>query len=371
MRNPRRVQVGPAVWDVQGDNSYSRVNQYRGKPEYVPPTNMMRWNREWVEGYEYTPSDVVRIGGWTMVCIRPTTEFPAPVRVGSPFYLYDGTIGSRQETNTQWTFGNRYTFGVSGYLTGWRIDTVAGNAYRVFSVINGVVREALTFEATGSGWQEFNLDAAIIMAGTVLDVVAVVSEPDPTPTTWTGNWNYATPNNEGVPVSGQVSHADKAKDSLRFHKIEDDGGNSGADLLALSVGDLINGPGISWSVQNVADMGDWVDITVAPQTQGTPDGLSAFEFETVTATPITVPVDAGYWGTSPYAAQGFEGQTYSTSVFTDDAFGIDLEVQNATVPVDWDVLAYSGDFDTSTPAVAVASTQSGPPWGPGGNPGGK
>ena len=64
------------------------------------------------------------------------------------------------------------------------------------------MRTILTWEATTTGWQRFNIDPIIVATGTVMDLVAVVRYVTEAPITWSGDWNYLTPNNAGTPATG-------------------------------------------------------------------------------------------------------------------------------------------------------------------------
>jgi len=338
----------------------------------------MLWKNEWVAG-EYNQYDVVRDGDWTMVANKTTNDKPAPQPSGEPYYLYTGTIGTNTATAKQIIFGQRITTGVSGgYINGYRVYTVAGNFYSVFVVSNPlgtpVFNLVLQFTATADGWTEFAISPIILPPATVFDIICNVSEPDPTPTTFTGPWNYLTPNNPGTPAAGTIDHANTQTDSFRIHKTDNNSVDRSAELLSLRVGDIIDGVNQRWSIQFFSDQGTYVDFTVAPAQQGAPDGVATFTFETVTATPITYGEDLDFWSSNPNVQGLFiEDGQWSDIVPDESQYGIDILIQNATVSTDWDLLALSGGtggggdwvpyyvFDKATGVTVTAAQNLAPP----------
>jgi hypothetical protein len=93
------------------------------------------------------------------------------------------------------------------------------------------------------------------------------------------------------------------------------------------------------------DVTNYARLTVSPGAVGSPIGVQNFDFNTTTPTPITYGLDAGYWATSPYpTTQGLLGIDTDYGSITPDttAYGTDIEVQNATISPDWDVVAVTG-----------------------------
>ena len=85
---------------------------------------------------------------------------------------------------------------------------------------------------------------------------------------------------------------------------------------------------------------------MAPALTASPEGVTEFTFETVTATPITVMVDTDWWLTSQTPQnQGLaivDGD-YDSIVPNDTVYGTDVTVQAASVSPDWDAVAYGGN----------------------------
>ena len=308
-------------------------------------SGLMNWRGEW-SPVDYTKNDVVRDGAWAMVANKDTADRAAPQPVGSPFYVYTGVIGLNSQSAKQVIAGNRYTIGTDGWITGYRVFVTAGNRYSVFVVLDPlglpVVSELANFTANNDGWVPFNVIPISVETGTQIDLVYRESEPDPTPTTFAGNWNYTTPNNAGAPATGTILHSSKGLSTLAIHKTDNDAADRSVELGALDVGDIISGAGQDWVIQTVSDDGAYFSFSIAPASQGTPTGVQEFTFETVTATPIIHAEDVDYWlGNSSVSGLFIADGDYSDIVADDTAYGTDIEVQEANVSDDWDMIAYS------------------------------
>ena len=303
--------------------------------------NRMEWKGDWVQ-QTYDRNDVVMDWPYTMVANKTTDDRAAPQDQGEPTYIYDGAAPTSPITAKTLLVGNTYTMGVTGKIPACRVYTVAGNFYSVYlkDLSTGQVVTLATFTADVTNWVRIAGPGNIITAGTVFEVALYVQEPDPTPVTFTLSYSYSTPNNAGTPVAGQISHADKATSSLRVHKTDQNGDQS-AQLATMTPGDTIEGVGVRWSISAIVDNGTYIDFTVAPQSQGSPDGVSDFVFETVTATPITVVADADYYQ-GVAAVAPFYSIDGGNRVSSNDAYNVDIEIQQVEISEDWDLVALSG-----------------------------
>ncbi|RLC00162.1 MAG: hypothetical protein DRH90_19040 [Deltaproteobacteria bacterium] len=326
----------------------------------------------YVNGGTYYPQEMVFQDGWLTVANQVTTDYPAPVTVGIPAFVYAGLDPTAQTSVKQIIFGNRYTWGLTGYMGGYRVYTISGNHYTVFSVLDPlgtpIVTQVSDFVSDTTGWVNLATPAALVGVGAVIDLVCVVNEPSPTPTTWNGDWDYETPNNAGVPATGEISHANNQLDQLRVHKNDNGGGDRSVELLALSNGDIVEAGGIRWSIQNNSDAGAYVVLTVAPATQITPDGVTTFTFETVVATPITRMEDVNYWLTNGNGqVQGLyiEDGEYTSIVPNNNAYGTDIYIVEATISDHWDVIGMpsgavsGGSGDSFVPDLFTGAGTSG------------
>ncbi|RLA64284.1 MAG: hypothetical protein DRQ78_06160, partial [Epsilonproteobacteria bacterium] len=306
----------------------------------------MVWKNVWIDG-TYEANDVVRDGSWTMVANTQTTDKPAPTDVGIPRYRYEGTNGI-QNTSTakQIIYGNRYTSDGLYELRGWRIFTEAGRTYDVYVVKDPlgtkIVNMVGSFVAPSGGWSEANITPMFIGAGTVFDITVVERESEPVAYSWTGDWNYDTPNNTGTPNNGEIIHANRDDNFLRINKIDNNAGDRSAELLALGIGDSIDSGSIKWTIQSLSDEGTYVSFEISPITQSS-NGISTFTFNTVVAIPLEYVSEDDYWLTEPNASGLFiaDGK-YDDIVPDNNAYGIDVLFQEMNMSEDWDILSVFG-----------------------------
>jgi hypothetical protein len=321
----------------------------------------MIWGGEYVEGDEYKAYTQVQVDGWLMTSNKSTSDYPAPQPIGEPFYVYDGPeLDAKQETTKSLVFGMRYLNVTSnGYIKGYRIQTIIGNRYTVYSVrnptSNPVIGDIITFDATSDGWQEFNL-SGFLPTGTEFDLVVVAAEPDPTPSTIAYNWDYVIVNSVTPPLSGQVTHATKAKDVISINDLDDVGADRSGTLSALTPGDIISIGDQRWSIQDSKDQGDYWDFYVAPATQWTTVGVQLVTFEIVTPVPVTYHDKLDYWVSDPNVSGliNLVGD-YGDVTVNNTQYGIDIKVQEASISPDWDFAAFtgsaSGGYTPLPPAV--------------------
>jgi len=295
-----------------------------------------------------------------MIANVTTTDRPSPQPSGDPFYLYDGTgMTPAQILAKQVLFGTRYIFAQTGWFSGIRIYTVIGNHYEIYSISDPtgtpIVNKAADFVATIDGWTSIATKSTIVLNGTEVDIIAYVNEPDPTPTVTPLNYNYDTPNNNSAPATGGILHANQTAELMNIHKTDDDAVDRSAFLATLEVGDVIEGLGIRWAIQQIVDNGTYYTFSVSPGTQGTPDGVASFNFETVTATPITYEYEADYnLGNANVRGMYGADTAYGDVVPNNNQYGIDILLQAGTVSTDWDLVANSGGGATgggSSPSV--------------------
>lgn len=322
------------------------IGNIAGNP--IELTDKMVWKNKWVDG-TYQSNDVIRENEWTMVANKTTTDYPAPLPVGDPFYAYQGNNGIEYPINAkQIIFGNRYTSINTNKFLSFRIYTNIGYNYDVYIVEDPqgskIIYPVINFTAENEGWAELNVNPLFILPGTEFDIVAIKDEKEPIVTTWQGNWNYTTPNNASTPNSGQISHANKLTNELRIHKTDNDGIDQSANLLSMSIGDKIKSPDIEWNIQNIIDRGVYISFEILPETQSSLDGVKIFTFETVTPAELKYISDDDYWLSSSIQGKGIfiADGNYNDIVEDDNAYGIDIKVQQLELSPDWEILAYSG-----------------------------
>ena len=311
---------------------------------WIPINDDMHWIYSgFIDGTTYLKNDTLREAGWTMIANKQTTDYPAPEAIGSPFDVYDGTLTPTSVLAKVVIYGNRYTFANDAYLSSYRVDTTIGNDYEIFMVrdpLGAAVQTRLaTFTATITGWTKFTIEPAIVLAGSVFDLIAVTNEPDATPTPVTLSYNYLTPQNPANPATGTISHSRSQSDVMQV-SYTDQNGDQTATISNLSAGDTIEGAGMAWTITaNVPDTG-FATLTVTPAATGAPTGIQDFLFNTTTPTQIEYGFDTDYWLTSTYNAQGLLAidSAYADITPNDTAYGTDVTGQLLTLSEDWDVV---------------------------------
>ena len=326
--------------------------------EDINPHGTSRWQSPYVVGNDYKKDDLVKDGDWTMIANKDTNDRAAPQPLGPEFNIYDGASPTTQNTAKQVVFGNRYTFDQAAYINGYRLYAVAGKTYRIFLVRDPlgtpIIEELALFVATTAGWIAFAIGNLLIGIGAKFDLVAVVYEPDPTPTVFSGDWNYTTPQNPGIPALGDIIHSTKTLGVMSISSTDDAAGDRYAELATLTIGDIIEGAGQRWSIQSITDNTTYFNFGVSPAAQGSPIGIQNFNFETVVATPITYMEDPAYWPTSPFpAVQGLIAidDNYGDITVNTNAYGLDIYVQQVEISDDWDLVAVSSGSGGSSSGV--------------------
>ncbi len=347
---------GSAAWTRNEDGSFTPHLKRKQAQDTGP--RALFWRGDYVGGRCYRVGDVVSDSGWLMTPNKPTCERPAPVPVGSPEWLY-----GQEAPPTEQVLAKRVTFGVQVTVPDtpfqvlrWRAYQQTDVTYSAYTVVDpegeAVVEPLLSWVANADGWADFSLTSRLIRPGVTFGVVVQAHQPSGTPTQFTANWDYTTPNPEGsVPAAGQMAHPTQALGALRVHKTDWDphalsalldpkthwdGGDRSTDLATVSPGDTIQGAGRGWAVLGTTDMGTYVQFDVAPAVQGTP-GVGEFTFTVEEPTPLTIVRDVDYWLPSP-GVVGLYSQDGSGLAVSQDAFGVDLYFQEMAFSGDWDVM---------------------------------
>jgi len=312
------------------------------------PGRVLRWDADYTPNKLVGANTQVYDAGWTRVSNKPTTDRAAIIPNGEAQYVFDGTYTDQAFTAKQVIFGNRYTATKSGYLNGYRIDAIAGNQYSVYTILDplGIKQQtlAVAFTAQESGIFQFGLSPVFVQNGTVFDLVAVVKQPDPAPTTFNGNWDYAVQNNVTSVGSGQWRQDGQDPQKHLVSKTDSDLGDRAAEIAALEIGDTIEGVNSLWSLQALpSDEGTFFTLIMAPAVPGSPSGVSNFVFATTTPVPITVARSVDFWLSNPNV-QGLLGidQNYDDIVPDQTAYGVDILVQDAYDSPDWDTAGVPG-----------------------------
>ena len=316
----------------------------------LPIGGAIRWKNEWnANNTPYDKGDMVQDDGWLMVANTETSERPSPQSVGEPFYAYSGPdLDPQSLTRKSILFGQRYSFTDGGYLNGYRLFTIAGNSYIIYTILNPLttpeIKEIIRFTATQNGWRSFNV-SSLIPSNITVDVLAVVNEPDATPSITNANYNYQKPTNTDPPVAGVINQSSKEPNLLLINVIDNDATDRTALLAGIVSGDIITVGDARWSVQGSGVLtSDYYTFTVAPAVQWSVVGVQEFGFEVVSAVPITYHTspDLNYWNGQPVSGIFSDTGDYATASITQTQYGLDINIQASTTSTEWDFANYSG-----------------------------
>lgn len=323
-------------------------NRSTGEAEWklsVPLFNMV-WKGQW-DGSDYVEGNVVQDEGWAMVANKSTNDSAAPQRIGEQEYVYDGAVPPELKEDTKaLTFGQRYTILDSGFITGYRVYTVTGQSYAVFSVKEPLssdpeINQLLSLTATSTGWTGFNFQG-LVPSNVQFDLVCIAYLQDGAPTETKANYDYRDQKDSKEPDSGQITHADRQSDELRISKFDFSGADRSALLAGLTKGDHIILGSIDWIIESSSDDITSVRFIVAPAVQWSVNGVQSVTFSSVTSQEVKYHEAEDEW-VSNSNIKGIISLTgdYDTADINDNQYGIDLQIQEANISEDWDFMSYS------------------------------
>lgn len=307
---------------------------------------LMYWSGVW-QATDYEANEVVLDDGWLMIANKATTDRAAPHATGPEYNLYNGQLTAQSLLTSQIRFGARFSTADTGvFLNAWRAYLHEGQHYQIYAIFDPLgatpdLQLLADITASTTGWLSVPVGQIVMLPNETLDIIALTDQPDPTPVTWTGNWNYTRPNNDTVPALGDIAHSNKTLSLLRINSIDNDGGDRLAELQALNPGDIIRGAGMAWSIDSSSTLAGVVTFVVTPAQQGTPTGVQEFTFQTVQDTDILYEQDTDYYLTDTQIS-GLFSSGGADVVADNNAYGIDLTIQDASVSPDWDVLSTTG-----------------------------
>lgn len=306
-------------------------------------TEQMRWQGPWQPGREYDAFDVVPDEQWTMIANKQTFDKPAPQPSGDPAFV--SGLGdtpswtSDQDTEKQIIFGQRYSVAESGYVTGFRLWVPVVNSLITYELISvGDPLGTPTFDVvvpefvpTATGWLESTGHLQLVGAGVTFDLIAVVVSHTGE-STFNHDWDYQRSN--GDPATGNIHHQSGGGE-MRIHHFDFGGTDRKTALEALVPGDQVEAGGIDWDITSISLQTDHIRIGVIPTSRAA-NGEQTITFTTFTASAIDyVHITDHYVSNS--AIRGFKSLgAYDDLTLDDDAYGVDIQIQNAVISPDWD-----------------------------------
>lgn len=331
----------------------------------------MQWGGVWVPATQYPPWAVVRDGYWTMIANKTTLDRPAPQATGSPFWLSElGDIPSWSTDTVSTTalyIGQRFTTTDDLWVTGYRIWITSAQSNRTYQL--WLIKKPTTapayeqliapFQASSTGWFPVAVGAVPLVAGSVFDLMLITNVVTGVPSTFNGNWDYSRSN--AVPIAGEANHSTNGN-VITFHHTDNDSGDRQTDLESITVGGTIAAGGVTWDITDIVEDVNTISYSVVPNIINA-DGIYNFVFAWRGAISLDYSYITDYYSGAheDYATvKGyFSSDGYDPSDTLDEnAYGVDIQVQNAEVSDDWDLVAYGGAAGGTGGGVTVSARDS-------------
>ena len=320
--------------------------------------NTMQWFGNWVPGTFYPPWAVVRDADWTMISNKGTDDRPAPQPTGDPTWVSEfgdlPTWSSGSSTVSSIAAGQRYTMTEGLWVTSYRfwVPVVDPNrTYELWSIGNPATNPAYTqviapMKADKIGWETFPAGTIPISPGSVFDLILVTKALTGSPSSFNADWNYVRSN--AVPLTGEITHSTNGN-IMRFNHTDADATDRQTSLESVNIGGTIRSQGITWEILDITQNVNDVSYTVTPTSRIPTEAEYTFIFT------WEGPISLDYVYATDYYDAGHELFGTVKGYFADDgydpgdatnldenAYGVDLEVQEVEASADWDILSYSG-----------------------------
>lgn len=336
----------------------------------VGVSNRMRWNDVWVDG-TYIANDVVRDGNWTMVANTTTTDRPSPQPLGEPEFSIDpNAIFDLAQNSSVLKMVHKYTTTKAGWLEKIQVRTPFWdtNVVSKISFINTTSATTQIFSdpiLNNDAWTTLAINPTPYVAGTQFEIWFEYYNSNNTNNIsggWTSFIGAGTPapsefriDNPSAPTVINIDHTDL--DNVN-RSTELDGVIAGSIFLAAETGDLarsvevivdsINTSNPSYTIYNVSL------ISVGSKGTIRGDRTCTIDIDIPIAKPSKYNVLPNYYSLGSPSNQPSFATVTSELYFngvqqggsppnTTDAYGIDVRFQEASISIDWDLLAFAGD----------------------------
>ena len=305
-------------------------------------------------GETYNKNDTVKDGEWTMIANKDTTDRPAPQPIGLPRYasalgdLPPGFATPVEETANISITGQRYSFTTALYILGWRIWIPVAEPTQFYELwliedptgALGIPQFTQLMSATAfasTNWIEIIQGVSFGRPGDEFDLL-IVSNSDGAPTTDSGPWNYRAIN--PAPAAGEITHNNNNV-TMRINYVDDNATSHITYLQAMTPGDKVDFGGLTWTITAVVINASDVQLTVTPAVR-VPESLYTVSFAQLEPEFCPSVNITDHYVSNPNI-QGLHGlDSLDNLVLDQDAYGVDLLVQDANISDDWDLVAFNG-----------------------------
>ena len=339
--------------------------------EHLNSGRFNSWQGEWYpggpSGQGYQKGDVVRDGAWLMVCTcdQGCTDRPAPQPTGLPRWISGldnapAWVEDSQAANTLFTV-NRFTTSVAGYITNFRmwlhenVTTQPDYQFRLVAVFNPLSESPEYYSITEDWYQSPGRDdfwlagsssqAFLYGPGTTMDLVLLAQ--DATGSTLVQPFYQFNITQADIPaIPGQLVWYAQEPDFLRISTTDDDSIDRSALLGALTSGDTITisgRPQLVVSTEEVPAQSYWRVETIGVSLSGVGEGRQQIDFllnSTATVTNVEI---INHYAANPDVIGFVQVDNYDpgSAVLDQNAYGVDVEIQDAVISECWEVMAYS------------------------------
>ena len=345
----------PISYAVDPSDANRKKGNYSANPSYqsltVVPADYAVWRGVWSDG-EYKKNEMVYDKTWLMIANKDTSDPAAPQPIGDTYYVID-LVGSPTwvqsfANSDSLLVGQRYVFQTDAYLRSVRVwipDDTIGFTCEIFLVLDPLgtplLQSLLTFTISidiTETWVRIPLGLQIIPDGVTFDIIALFV-PTVGSNSFTYEWDYERKN--GNPDQGKIWHQSGANaNQMRVHQEDKDSVNRSSDLDNIQAGStiLMVSSGFEWKVLSSSKSGSVYTFIVDPASRAGED-TSNFTFTYFDTLDIHYVNDDDFYLGTP----GIEGLFSTTGpdgrVVNDNAYGIDIEIQEASISRDWDVMS--------------------------------
>ena len=334
------------------------------EPELQEITNKMEWKNVWAEG-TYDKNDVVTDEGWLMIANKQTGDRPAPQTLGGPSTALPDVPGFVTQQNGSVVYsGHLYTFTQGGWIQGLRVWVPTLNETTNYQIV--ITKDPYGAPQTSvitspvlnqNSWSIISLGNTIALAGDQY-LVFVDALDSGTSTTWQYPWTYSGTSGTQPPGTGNWNR-NNSESTLRIDKLDGDGVDHTLELQVI--------PNTTFTITQLNDPNRFVVYTVTgsyndvgayytypiDEIDEGPNGkpLAGQGTQIRAEQPVASLTDyseaPGYWAGAPAVPfadiQGYLAYDgISQPGVEDNAYGVDISFQRASVSDDWDFMSFSG-----------------------------
>ena len=241
-----------------GTDTINNVAYDPANPFTIPPTNSLtlqsngvdgwfstqnaidavRWVGERSDSRTYYKDEMVFDNRWLAVANKETTQPAAPFPSGTSEYIYGDTPAWLNAATVvpQVITGHQYTFNEAVSISQARVWCPTSSSLhpnRIYELVtvnrsdplNIVTTRYGQFVPTSIGWYVAGSTTRLLTAGSIVDFLLTVTDTS-TETVYNLNYDYLVPNNETIPLAGEIVHSNKAIGQLWVNKTDNTGDQS-------------------------------------------------------------------------------------------------------------------------------------------------